>query len=123
MKERIYLEGILTAETKLASFTNKPIAAPEESQKLYHASEKTNRQSIIRDGLSPDYDQTGLGAIFLTNVKPEALENFDIWAFDNSGLELEEDFQCPIEKYEDNGERWFMVYDEIPPSMLSILEV
>lgn len=92
----------------------------KESQKLYHVSQKTNRQSILRDGLSPDYDQTGLGAVFLTNVKPEALENFDIWVLDNLGLELEEDFQCPIEKYEDNGERWFMAYDGIPPSVLSI---
>lgn len=92
----------------------------KENQKLYHVSQKKNRQSIIRDGLSPDYDQTGLGAIFLTNVKPKALENFDIWVLDNLDLELEEDFQCPIEKYEDNGERWFMAYDGIPPSVLSI---
>lgn len=57
---------------------------------LYHSTSADNRASILRDGLLTEKDNTGYGAIFLSD-KPSGTPTSDIWVVDITNLRLEED--------------------------------
>ena len=73
----------------------------------------------MRDGLLTGKDQTGFGAVFLTDRAKPSTESFDVWAVDCSGLELEPDDVAG----QDEGEygQWWMTFEDIAADRLTRL--
>lgn len=77
---------------------------------LYHASPRINRESIAERGLSIGADNTGFGAIFLTDTAPPCSPLLDVYAVDIRGLDIELDTTTDAP----DGECWYAVYEDIP---------
>lgn len=77
---------------------------------LYHHSPQRNRSSILEKGLSREYDETGMNAIFLTEYSHGG-EKSDTYCVDVSGLELEMDWTT------DEDGAW-MYFGDIPPERI-----
>lgn len=85
---------------------------------MYHVTNPEYRDSIQRDGLLIDKDNTGQGGVFLADtMKPNGIPGMDIWKVDVSGLELEDDWSGEP----DEGEQWYICFDDIPPSRLNLV--
>lgn len=77
---------------------------------LYHYSSPDNRESILKRGLCTVFDQTGMGAIFLTDV--HAPQQSDCWEVDVKGLADIEPDQT-TEAF--SGENWWVYDGNISP--------
>lgn len=84
---------------------------------LYHASATENRDSILKLGLLTAKDQTGLGAVYLSDKLPN--HGSDVWRVDCTGLALEQDWTTEQDEVE-NG-RWWMSFRDVLPSRLMLL--
>lgn len=98
---------------------------------VYHSSPPSRRESIRRQGLSPEFSEaaelareTGLpdwrayGSVFFSSAPEENLR-VDVWAVEAGGLRLEPDdtTDCPNE-----GESWWQLRGRIiEPSRLTLL--
>lgn len=82
---------------------------------LFHSTHIENLEAILREGLLAAKSEAIECGIFLTNVKPVSSENFVAFEIDARGLELDEDWTTAPDQ---EGERWFVVYDDIPPSQI-----
>lgn len=93
------------------------IKAPEF---LFHVSPAENRASIFSSGLLASKDQTGAGAVFLTDLETSfsAEEGVDQWSVDVRGLELAEDWTTDQEIGQFG--RWWMYFGDIDPARLSL---
>ncbi len=88
-------------------------------EKLYHVTLRSLRESIEAVGLSVKFDETGFGAVFLTDNPANAIGNvqWDVWEVEPRNLtDLEEDFGGDPE-----GELWYVTYQTIPPNQLNLL--
>ena len=88
---------------------------------LYHHSSPKNSQSILRQGLRKEFDQTSpgspYGGIFLTN-KPDVSSHSDVYEVDVRGLPVEDDWSG---QPEDPDEHWYIVWNDIAPNRLKLL--
>ena len=105
---------------------NKP-EAMEVPSIMYHMSPVSNRQSILQHGLQGKYDQTvdmsqpGVtGGIFLS-THPNPTTNSDVWQVDVRGLPLEEDWSTSVPDEAPEDERWYVVYQDIPPNRIKLI--
>ena len=94
---------------------------------MYHMSPVANRQSILQHGLQGKYDQTvdmsqpGVtGGIFLS-THPNPTTNSDVWQVDVRGLPLEEDWSTSVPDEAPEDERWYVVYQDIPPNRIRLI--
>jgi hypothetical protein len=98
--------------------------------KYYHATARTNRESIRKHGLllnvdasppdnEPQYSPTG-GFFFSTKL-PEAREGLDVWRLDNTGLELVPD---DVDTPTDAEDSWWVIYglETIEPWRLALVD-
>ena len=99
---------------------------------MYHAAPIDCRDSILARGLVKstsdaerkmfDLDESAhcTGGIFLSSKRPAPSEFIDVWEVDVSELKLhEDDTTDPLE----TDDSYWMVYTDIPPSRLKILDV
>lgn len=83
---------------------------------LYHSTARENRESILACGLLVEYDQTGMDAVFLSDIQTSSAQ-FDLWQVDVDGLELIEDNTVP------EVGNWFMCFGDIPARKLTLAVV
>jgi tRNA nucleotidyltransferase (CCA-adding enzyme) len=83
---------------------------------LYHYSDPANRESIQLGGLSPDFDFTGLGAVYLSTEPLDTSDEADVWRVYTQGLDVVDDVSTPGFEGE-----WFMYYGVIPPERLELM--
>lgn len=84
---------------------------------LYHASPRSNRESILQQGLLTSLDRTGYGAVFLTDKRRPSDDQFDIWLVECPGLEIEPDDVAGQDEAEYG--RWWMSFENIPVACLT----
>lgn len=94
---------------------------------MYHMSPVANRQSILQFGLQGKYDQTVdlsepgvVGGVFLS-THPNPSLNTDVWQVDVRGLPLEEDWSTTVPAESPEDERWYVVYQDIPPNRIRLV--
>lgn len=81
---------------------------------VYHHSPRENRDSISKDGLRLDRDQTGGGAIYFDEDPMPTGPNDDVWAVWRSDLKSlgRDHTDAPV------GATWHVAYEDIPPTIL-----
>lgn len=84
---------------------------------LFHASARENRDGIRIQGLLTAKDQTGFGAIYLSDKQPDS--GCDVWQVDCTGFALEQDWTTEQDAAEYGC--WWMFFQDIPRTRLALL--
>lgn len=98
--------------------------------RLYHATARENRDSILCRGLDARFsdaaqtagdDYCGGGGIFFNSVPSDGGEGIDVWAVDVRGIPLERD---QTTAHDHTGEEWWVCYDleVIEPTRLALVQ-
>ncbi len=92
-------------------------------RKYYHSTDVSNRESILKHGLSPSFADAGDGIFFHTKLTKESRYT-DTWCVDLTGFEIEPDDTTDIsDNPEYEGDSWWVVWGKtIPPDRLTLVQ-